>query len=149
MSKDVYKFLIFSLFSIVKLDPAHYKFVTNLNSAYHALKYSIYIWSLRLKNHTISSAKKCFVSKNKTLIKYSSLNENFITFFNEVLTLRVYKDFPNTEFFWSVLSHIQTEYREILHISPYSARMRENTDQKKLRIWTLFTQCVIFLFPCL
>ena len=30
---------------------------------------------------------------------------------------------------------------EILHISPYSVRMRENTDQKKLRIWTLFTQC--------
>ena len=25
---------------------------------------------------------------------------------------------------------------------PYSVRMRENTDQKKLRIWTLFTQCV-------
>ena len=27
-----------------------------------------------------------------------------------------------------------------LHISPYSVRMRENTEQKKLRIWTLFTQ---------
>ena len=26
-------------------------------------------------------------------------------------------------------------------ISPYSYRMRENTDQKKLCIWTLFTQC--------
>ena len=25
-------------------------------------------------------------------------------------------------------------------ISPYSVRMRENTDQKLLRIWTLFTQ---------
>ena len=25
-------------------------------------------------------------------------------------------------------------------ISPYSVRMQENTDQKKLRIWTLFTQ---------
>ena len=24
---------------------------------------------------------------------------------------------------------------------PYSVRMQENTDQKKLRIWTLFTQC--------
>ena len=28
-------------------------------------------------------------------------------------------------------------------ISPYSVRMRENTDQKKRRIWTLFTQCVL------
>ena len=26
-------------------------------------------------------------------------------------------------------------------ISPYSVRMRENTDQKKLRIWTFFTLC--------
>ena len=26
--------------------------------------------------------------------------------------------------------------------SPYSVRMRENTDQKKLRTWTLFTQCM-------
>ena len=25
---------------------------------------------------------------------------------------------------------------------PHSVRMRENTDQKKLRIWKLFTQCV-------
>ena len=31
-----------------------------------------------------------------------------------------------------------------LRISPYSIRMRENTDQEKLRIWTLFTQCL----PC-
>ena len=36
-------------------------------------------------------------------------------------------------FFWSVFSRIQTEYGEIL-------RMRENMDQKKLSIWTLFTQ---------
>ena len=27
-------------------------------------------------------------------------------------------------------------------ISPYSVRMRENTDQKKRRIWALSTQCV-------
>ena len=35
------------------------------------------------------------------------------------------------------------EYGEIKWISPYLARMQENTDQKKLRIWTLFTQCYI------
>ena len=28
----------------------------------------------------------------------------------------------------------------IQSISPYSTRMQENTDQEKLRIWTLFTQ---------
>ena len=43
-------------------------------------------------------------------------------------------------FFWSVFSRIRTEYEEIL-ISPYLVRMQENTDQKKLRIWTLSTQC--------
>ena len=26
---------------------------------------------------------------------------------------------------------------------PYSVQMQENTDQKKLVIWTLFTQCAI------
>ena len=30
--------------------------------------------------------------------------------------------------------------------SPYSVRMRVNTDQKKLRIWTLFTQCFLVRF---
>ena len=47
---------------------------------------------------------------------------------------------PNTSFFWSVFSRIWTEYGEILRISPYSVQMRGNTDQKELRIWTLFTQ---------
>ena len=28
-------------------------------------------------------------------------------------------------------------------MDPYSVEMRENTDQKKLRIWTHFTQCEI------
>ena len=44
-------------------------------------------------------------------------------------------------FFWVVFSSIRTaEYREILRISPYSFQMRENTDQKNLHLWTLFTQ---------
>ena len=30
----------------------------------------------------------------------------------------------------------------------YSARMRENTDQKKLRIWTLFTKCKSYNSSC-
>ena len=45
---------------------------------------------------------------------------------------------------------------DIIHRKPHSAkrrntqlllvRIRKNTDQKKLRIWTLFTQCLLFLF---
>ena len=45
----------------------------------------------------------------------------------------------NTEFFLVRIFRIWTEYEEILHISPYSVQMQENMDQKKLRIWTLFT----------
>ena len=44
-------------------------------------------------------------------------------------------------FFWSIPSRIWTEYGKILRISPYSVQMRENTDQKKLRNWTLLAQC--------
>ena len=36
---------------------------------------------------------------------------------------------PYSELFWSVFFLIQTEYGEIFSISPYSVRMRENTDQ--------------------
>ena len=36
---------------------------------------------------------------------------------------------PYLELFWSAFSHIWTEYGEILRISRYSVRMRENVDQ--------------------
>ena len=49
-------------------------------------------------------------------------------------------------FFWSVFSHIRAEYGQILCISPYSVQMRENADQKKLRIWTVFTQWAFYRF---
>ena len=42
-------------------------------------------------------------------------------------------------FIWSLFSRIWTEYGDLLCKSPYSFRMRENLDQKKLRILTLFT----------
>ena len=37
---------------------------------------------------------------------------------------------PYSVFFWSVFSCIRTKYGEIQSISPYSVRLRENTDQK-------------------
>ena len=39
--------------------------------------------------------------------------------------------------FLSVFSCIQIEYGDLLRKSPYSVQRQENTDQKKLRIWTL------------
>ena len=47
-------------------------------------------------------------------------------------TLR--KTCPNTEFFWSVFSCIQTEYGDLTRKSPYSVQIQENMDQKKLSI---------------
>ena len=41
------------------------------------------------------------------------------------------KKCPYSESFWSVFSHIRIEYGEIRSTSPYSVRMRENTDQNK------------------
>ena len=49
---------------------------------------------------------------------------------------------PNTEFF---LVRIFPQSDWIRSISPYSVRMRENTDQKNLCIWTFFMQCVFAL----
>ena len=45
--------------------------------------------------------------------------------------------------FVAYFSRIRTEYGDLLRKSPYSVRMRENVDQKKLRIRTLFTQWLV------
>ena len=41
------------------------------------------------------------------------------------------KKCPYSELFWSTFFRIRTEYGEILRISPYSVRMRENADRNK------------------
>ena len=38
----------------------------------------------------------------------------------------------------------QTEYGDVLRKSPYAVQKQQNTDQKELRIWTPFTQCLIY-----
>ena len=45
-------------------------------------------------------------------------------------------------FFLHVFSCIQTEYGDLQSKSPYLVQIHENRDQKKLRIWTRFTQCM-------
>ena len=44
-------------------------------------------------------------------------------------------------FFWSIFPCIGTEYGDLRSKSPCSVRMQGNTDQKKIRFGTLFTQC--------
>ena len=37
------------------------------------------------------------------------------------------------ELFWSAISRIRTEYREIQSISPFSVQMQENADQNNFK----------------
>ena len=57
------------------------------------------------------------------LVRYKQLSRN-VSEINSLGERCLY-----SEFFWSVFSRIWTEYGEISSISPYWARMRENTDQ--------------------
>ena len=45
-------------------------------------------------------------------------------------------------FFWSVFSRTWNEYGDLRRKSLYLVQKRENTDQKKLRVWTFFVQCM-------
>ena len=62
------------------------------------------------------------------------------TFLNTECPIKFVKSVQIRRFFWSVFSRIRTEYGGILRISPYFVRMWENTDQKNLRVCTLFKQ---------
>ena len=77
----------------------------------------------------------CFFAGSLQAQKFVAIFTKFhfldIYFSGEVcpeLTLR--EKCPNTEFF-------------LVRIFLYSIGMQESTDQKKLRIWTLFTQCEV------
>ena len=50
-------------------------------------------------------------------------------FFSFRLCYAMRKKCPYLELFLSAFSPISTEYEEVLRISPYSVRMRENADQ--------------------
>ena len=47
-------------------------------------------------------------------------------------------------FSWSVFYCIRTEYGDLLSKSLYSVQEKENTGQKKLRVWTLSTQWFLY-----
>ena len=55
------------------------------------------------------------------------------------------KKCPYSELFWPASSRIQTEHGEIRSISPYSARMRENADQKTQNTDTFHATLISFL----
>ena len=49
---------------------------------------------------------------------------------------RCVKSFQYPGFLWSLFPHIRTKCKELQGISPYWIQMRENTDQKKIRMRT-------------
>ena len=79
-----------------------------------------------------------FAAKTSFSFEYSVKVYEFIAFI--FYQVHCVKCVQIRSFFWSVYSRIRTEHLRIRRISPYSVRMRDNTDQKKIRIWTLFTQ---------
>ena len=64
-------------------------------------------------------------SWTKYLRKIHKIKKNF--YFKKCVTAYKVSVFG---VFWSLFSCIQTEYSEILRISPYSVRMQENADQE-------------------
>ena len=77
-------------------------------------------------------------------------------FFKLTQTLALCEKCPNTEFSWSVFSHIRTKYGDLRNKSLYSVRIREYTDQKKTphldtfrAVWKRDFQLLIWLvFNC-
>ena len=80
--------------------------------------------------------KQCHLVRRE----YSNLNQNVSSCLRRYNSFSCHcmKSVQIRCIFWFVFSRIRTEYGEIRSISSYSVRMRENTDQKKHRIWTLF-----------
>ena len=82
------------------------------------------------------NCRKKKISRIVTIFYFPEIQQRYycchcFPFYTEELlwkyTLR--KKCPNSKLFWSAFSRVRTEYGEILRISPYSVRMRGNTDQ--------------------
>ena len=77
----------------------------------------------------LESGKQSFTKQAKefTIQYFTSFYKTFNERFSKNSTLR--KMYPYSVLFWSVFSRSWTKYGEILCITLYSVRIRENTDQ--------------------
>ena len=84
-----------------------------------------------------SSIKHITDLAENTLDKYYSNSEGVVS------DLTVYVDELGYECIW-LIAFLQLRFAAVLYAllskSPFSFRMQENMHQKKLRIWTFFTQ---------
>ena len=88
-----------------------------------------------------NSSKRAFQKVGKIFI--FSVTYKFRCPFTES-SFHCVKNTQIRSFFWSIFSRIQTAYEEIRSISPYSFRMREYKDQKKLRCYSTLNRLVPF-----
>ena len=112
-------------------------FVVMLEHCVQKKLYSLRLFNFGRNNASSKSVAICYFSITYIVpLRFFWLNSLRLLLWHCVKSVQI------RSFGWSVFSHIRTEYGQIL---PHSTRMRENTDQKKLRIWTLFTQWEIGL----
>ena len=73
-----------------------------------------------------------------------NINQHYMSAWSKKVKLSFTEDCMKSvqmrTFFWSLFSTIRTEYADLRNLSPFSVQIQENTDHKKLRIRTLFTQ---------
>ena len=84
---------------------------------------------------------RCVPVKSAKVVRTPILKNNFKRLLLKVLTKQqtLREKCPKTELFLvRIFPHL--DCLRWVRFSPYSVWVRENTDQKQLRIWTLFTQ---------
>lgn len=110
------------------------------------LNYSFFIDSGILNRFKSSHLKSKFPQNQKStkfLLFGNFLCENVVRqkIYRKTLKICDYvKSVRIQSFFWTVFSSTRTQYGYLLSKSPYWVRTRENTNQRKLCTWALFTQ---------
>ena len=95
--------------------------------------------------HTITKRLEIYIGIN---IKISEVDHYTWIFTSRIFRLALEITFLlNKYFFLQITYELLSQSRKLNkqggpRKSPYSVRIQENTDQKKIRIWTLFTQCI-------
>ena len=92
----------------------------------------VYVFLQNKYHNILYQHLQCISTKVSTLIWVNNMQILHTFVFCRILdwTSTLREKCLYSEFFWSVFFRIQTEYGEILRISPYSDQMHENTHQK-------------------
>ena len=93
------------------------------------------LWSMfsQFSTFSMKGLKPMLPSNGNQLISLQGsilILTGFRNFSDILMSYALREKYPYSEFFWSVFSRIRTEYGDLQIKSPYSVRMRENTDQK-------------------